>query len=200
MTLEEVKAFLEANQDKDEVKSFISGFITLEKVKSLVNENPEFKSWFDSERDKHLQKGLEKWKSNNLQKLIDEEIKRRYPEKDEKDIEIAKLRAEFEKMKAEALRKDLTNKALKIAQERGLPTEIIDFFVGEDERTTTDNLMKLERVFNEAVNNIVQQRLKGTYQPPKETETQTRVFTKDDLKNMTEEEINKYWGKFKIQY
>jgi arsenate reductase-like glutaredoxin family protein len=169
MNFEEVKAFLEQNKDNQEVKAYLQGLnqLTIEGVQKFLNENPDAKKWFDSEKDRHFSKGLETWKTNNLSKLIDEEIKRRFPEKDEKDIELAKLRQEFEKMKQEALRKDLTNKALKIAQEKGLPTEIIDYFVGEDEKTTNDNLMKLERIFNDAVNNIVQQRLKGTYQPPK---------------------------------
>lgn len=39
------------------------------------------KKWFDSVKDKHFNKALETWKSNNLTKLIDDEVKKKFQTK-----------------------------------------------------------------------------------------------------------------------
>ena len=41
----------------------------------FLSENEEGRRWFDSEKDKHLEKGLKTWKDNNLQREIDKKIK-----------------------------------------------------------------------------------------------------------------------------
>lgn len=145
MDLKEVQSYFEQNKDSEDVKAFVNGLnpVTTDRVKSLVNEDKDLKSWFDSERDKHLSKGLETFKTNNLNKIVDEEVKKRFPEADPKDVELNKLKAEFEAMKKESTRKELTNKALKTAQEKKLPTDLIDYFVGQDEDITNKNLEKL---------------------------------------------------------
>jgi hypothetical protein len=81
-------------KDSELAKKFGSLDVFKEKIKS----DKEFKAYLDSEEDKHYSKALETWKTNNLQGLIDEEIKKRFPEKDPKDTELAKLKAEMEKM------------------------------------------------------------------------------------------------------
>ncbi|WP_307347549.1 capsid assembly scaffolding protein Gp46 family protein [Paenibacillus polymyxa] len=45
-------------------------------------------------------------------------IKKRFPAKDEKEIEVEKLRAEVEHMKLEKQRERLTSQAIKIASKR----------------------------------------------------------------------------------
>lgn len=167
--IEEVKTYFEANKDKDEVKAFVSGLnpVTVDKVKSLVDTDKDLKSWLDSEKDKHSSKSLETWKTNNLQKLIDEEVKKRHPDADPKDSEIANLKAQFEKMQKEAAKKDITNNALKLAQEKKLPIELIDFLIADDEQTTQKNLEKLADVFAKHDEAIKTELLKGnSYVPP----------------------------------
>lgn len=99
----------------------------------------------DSEKDKYNSKALDTWKDNNLQSLIDEKIKELYPEDDPKDLELKKLQQEMENMKKETFKKELTNKALKIATEKGLPTDLVDYFIGQDEEATNKNLETLEK-------------------------------------------------------
>lgn len=85
---------------------------TLEVFKNKLN-NADFKSYFNSEKDKHLQKGIETFKTNNLQKLVDEEYKKKYPLKDPKEIEIENMKSEIKKMKFDGLKKELINNTLK---------------------------------------------------------------------------------------
>lgn len=144
-----------------------SKFGGLETFKQKINTDKEFKSFIDSLKDTHLNKGLETWKQNNLQSLIDEKIKELYPEEDPKDTELSKLKIEMEHMKKEKIREQLTNKALKVATEKGLPADLVDYFIGQDEETTNKNLETLEKVFTDKLENSVKERLKdNSYTPP----------------------------------
>lgn len=180
---DEVKSYFEKNKDSEDVKGFLNGFSNLDVFKEKINSDTNFKSYFDSEKDKHLSKGIETFKTNNLDKLVNEKIKELYPEKDPKDTELAKLKAEIEKIQKDSIRKDLKNKALEIATNRKLPIELIDFLVSDTEEGTVKNLEKLESVFTTSVESLVQERLKsGSYTPPK-GDSKTGI-TKEDFSKM----------------
>ncbi|MEI5909409.1 DUF4355 domain-containing protein, partial [Bacillus spongiae] len=144
MNLEEVKKFLEENKGKADVKSILIGYLqgdlTVEEAQKMVSESTTLKSLVDSEKDKHFAKSLDTWKSNNLQGEIDKEIKKRFPEKDEKDVELEKIKAQLEKMESEKKREELRNEAIKVANEKKLPLDLVDFMLGENQETTNTNL------------------------------------------------------------
>ncbi|WP_313757182.1 DUF4355 domain-containing protein [Tissierella sp.] len=193
MDINEVKQFIESNKDNEEVKNYIGGFITSDRVESFLG-NDDGKKLLQPKLDSYFTKGLETWKSNNLEKLIDEEIKKRFPAKDVKDIELEKVKAELEKIKVDALRKELTNKALLVADEKKLPKDLVEYFIGNDEETTNKNLEALESVFSKHIEALVQERLKGSgYTPPKGGEE--GKISMEDLSNMSIDEINKLWDK-----
>ncbi|ERI90987.1 hypothetical protein HMPREF1982_03549 [Clostridiales bacterium oral taxon 876 str. F0540] len=182
----------------DFAKSLLNSGLTLDAFKEKLKADKDFKAFLDSEKDKHSSKSLETWKQNNLEKLLDEEVKKRFPEQDPKDTELAKLKAEIDKMQKESLRKDLTNKAIKIATDKKLPVDLVDFLIGQDEETTTKNLEKLESVFGTHVESLVQERLKGnSYTPP--TNTNTNTTTYEDLvknaDNMTSAQVAEMFSK-----
>ncbi|MHB9941214.1 hypothetical protein CF065_06165 [Clostridium sporogenes] len=161
---------IEDDKDVDEIlatSELATKFGGLDMFKQKINTDKDFKSYIDSLKDTHLSKGLETWKSNNLQNLIDEKIKELYPEEDPKDTELVKLKQEMENMKKEKIKEQLTNKALKIATEKGLPTDLVDYFIGQDLETTNKNLETLEKVFTDKLETTVKERLKdNSYTPP----------------------------------
>lgn len=167
--LELIKDIAE-DKDVDEILStseLATKFGGLEAFKQKINIDKEFKSFIDSMKDTHLSKGLETWKANNLQKLIDEKVKELYPEEDPKDSELAKLKLEMENMKKETLKKELTNKALKKMTDEGLPTDLVDFLVGNDEDSTTKNIDLFKEKFTSKLEATVKERLKdNSYTPP----------------------------------
>lgn len=191
MDLNEVKQFIEANKDNEEVKGYIGGFITSDRVTEFL-EKEDGKKLLQPKLDNYFSKGLSTWRENNIEKLLDDEIKKRFPEKDVKDVELEKIRAELEKIKAESSRKELTNKALLVADEKKLPKELVDYFIGNDEENTTKNLEKLESVFSKHIETLVQERLKSSsYTPPKNGAGET--LTIEMIEKMSEAEINKNW-------
>lgn len=171
MVLEEVKQFLESEEGRtEEVGKLLSSYVpfTKEKVQEYVEKEPDAKAWIDSVKDKHLQKGLETWKSNHLESMINDEIKKRFPEKSEQELEVERLKSEINKIKLEKEKETLTNKTMQIASERNLPIELAGFFIGENEESTLENLKVLESAFQGSVQKALEERLKTNgYTPPK---------------------------------
>ena len=78
-----------------------------------------------------------------------------------------KLQQRIEEMEKEALKEKLRNQALKIATERNLPTDLVDYFIGENEEDTLKNLETFEKTFTENLETKVKERLKqDSYTPP----------------------------------
>lgn len=198
MDLQEVKNFINDNKESEEVKVYLQGLnkVSVEGIEKYVTEDEDAKKWFDSIKDKHFNKALETWKSNNLSKLIDDEVKKRFPAKDEKEIEVENLKSEIEKMKQEKLHEILTNKAVKIASDKNLPLSLVDFFIAKDEDSTVSNLKVLEESFNKEVQKAVEKRLKSEgYNPPKDSSG--NALTLETIKKMSPTEINQNWDKVK---
>jgi hypothetical protein len=157
--IEKLKTLVE-NGDKTTLETYILSGIEKSDVETVSKTNVEVKSYFDSEKDKHHNVALETWKTNNLNGLIEEEVKKRNPDKSPAEIEIAQLRKEIEDERKAGKREKLMNTAIKQANEKGLPVDILDYFVSDDEETTTANLAKLEEAYNKAVQASVEAKFK----------------------------------------
>ena len=164
----EIKTYLDTNKENDEVKTYLNSLTvqpTLEVFKGKLND-ADFKSFMDSERDKHSTKSLDTWKTNNLQSLIDAKVKELHPDADPRDTAMNALKAELEQMKAEGQHKELTIKTSRMMQEKKLPMELLELLIGADETITNTNVQAMETVFKAHVEALVAERLKGGYQPP----------------------------------
>jgi hypothetical protein len=139
--------------------------ITTEFINQLAS-NEVFQKWLQSEKDRHFSKGLETWKENNLSAIVEEEIKKRYPEETEEQRQLREMANEIKQLKQENKIKEIRNQAYRQANEKGLPVELLDFFVSDDLEKTNENLSILERVWNEAVQNQVNQTFKQNGREP----------------------------------
>jgi hypothetical protein len=185
MDFNELIKQLDAFKDTDEYKNYFGGLtVTPESVKQYLSTD-DGKKLIQPEMDKYFTKGLESWKTNNLEKLINDEITRRNPSADPKDIELNQLKAQLETIQKEALRKDLTNKALKIVTEKHLPSELVDYFIGDDEETTNNNIKTLEKIFNAAVSSSVDNKIKENTHIPPVSKTEPLTGVEQEFQNLT---------------
>ena len=192
MTLEELKAFLNSEEGKgEEIQAYLQGLypLTVEGVQKFINENKDARSFFDSEKDKHSTKSLETWKTNNLTKLINEAVAKANPQETPEQKQIRELTERLNKKEADEKRQVIKNFALTHANSKKLPVEILDYFLGDSEDTTTANLTKLEEIFNKHITEAVEQRIKGggNYVPPG-----NETPPGDDVSKMKMEEYIKY--------
>lgn len=140
--------------------------LTLDDIKNLASKNEDIQKWLQSEKDSHFSRSLETWKENNLSALVEEEIKKRYPEETEEQRQLRELKAQFEQLQLEKQREAIRNQAYKQANEKGLPLELLDFFVASDAEKTQANLEILEKVWNAAVKSQVDQTFKQNGREP----------------------------------
>lgn len=144
---------IEDNQHVDEV------LFSKDTLNKLAEESKVLTSYLDSVKDAHLTKGLKTWQDNHLQKYLDEEIAKRYPEESPENKELAALKAKLQEMERESKYKELSNEALKYATEKKLPTEIVDYFIGEDKDSTIANLDKFSDIFTQSLESQIKLRL-----------------------------------------
>ncbi|WP_144482331.1 DUF4355 domain-containing protein [Bacillus pumilus] len=163
MNIEEIKQFLEKNKENEEVKAFVGELsaVSADKVKGFL-ETEEGKKVLQPRLDQHFTKGLATWKENNLEKIVEDEVSKRNPSKTPEQLEIEKLRKDMESERNARNREKLVNTALKVADKKMLPKDVIDFFIGENEESTIENLGKLEESFNAAVQTAVDAKFKDS--------------------------------------
>ncbi len=156
-TLDEVKKFLEENKENEEVKAFVGELsaVSADKVEGFL-ETDEGKRLIQPRLDSHFTKGLETWKANNLDALVDAKVKELYPEETEEQKRIRKLEKELEDQKTAAQREKLLNKAVSYASEKQLPADVVEFFIGEDEEATMKNLGAFEEKYNAALQKAIE--------------------------------------------
>lgn len=170
MNLEEVKKFLEENQGNAEVSDYLKELKTptLEGVKGFLDTTEEGKTFIQAEKDRYFTKGLDTWKKNNLDSLVAAKVSELYPEETEEAKRIKVLEQKLKESEEKEKKNLLLTKALTVANEKKLPTEFIERFLGNDEDETLQNLSQLEDVWNNKINQEVDGRFKSNGYDPGE--------------------------------
>lgn len=147
--------------------------LTIDDVKNFLDSNEDGKKYLQQYGDTRVTKGIETFKEKNLQKLIDDAIAKANPQETEEQKMIRELREKFEQSERERTRETLKNKALKVASDKKLPDELLEYFIGQDEDTTLSNLEILDKVFNgrlaDGIQKGIDEKIKGGYKPPTQT-------------------------------
>ncbi|XZI43531.1 DUF4355 domain-containing protein (plasmid) [Clostridium perfringens] len=147
-------------QGTDLVKEFIKNGLTLEAFKGKLKEK-EFKDFINGEGGKDFEKRLKEWKKNNLEKELEPFIQEKYPDlvtdpTQKKILELEKKLADEQKANA---RKDLITEAIKYANEKKIPSNLVENFLGEDLEKTKENLDGFIETINPWISNQVDERL-----------------------------------------
>ena len=193
MDINKVKELVQQEKDT-ELQDYLQGLSkpTPEGIREFA-QTEEGKKALQPVLDSYFTKGLETWKQNNLDKIVEEEVSKRYPEETEEQKRLKKLEKDLADERQHRTREQLRNKAITEATQKGLPTDIVDHLVGQDEQTTMDNLSKFEQVWQNKIQEQVEQRFKGSGHDPHKTGNDTGTFTRESLSKMSRDEINANW-------
>lgn len=163
MDLEKVLAFLKEKEASEDVVDFVKGLKTVstETVKDYLENNEEGKKLLNTLTDQRVTKGIETFKTNNLQKLLDEEIAKKFPDETEDAKKQRQLIERLSNLENEIKKKDLLTSAIKKAGEKGLPLAVIERLLGDDEETTEKNLNLFETEFKKAIEAQVNEKFKA---------------------------------------
>ena len=187
MELKDVKQFLEDNKDNSDVQSVLNEFKTVseEDVRSYLDTD-DGKRFIQPMLDRYHNKSLQSWKDNNLETIIEDEVKKRNPEETEEQKRIRKLEEDIANRDKKEQRQVLENKALKLAQDKTLPSDLINFFIGEDEDTTVSNIDTFKEKFDAAVKAQVDNRFKESGRDVVEGDGKS-VTNSQSIRQMAEE-------------
>lgn len=196
MELKEIKEYFK--EHKDEFESYIGEMIP-DRVKTYLDTD-EGQKIMRPYIDKNFEKGLKTWQENNLKKIVDEEVNKRYPAETEEKKALRELQQKFEQLEKEKRTEQQRNKAITYATQKGLPLDIIDHFVGDDDEKTTENLSKLEKSFTEHLKKTVDGVFKqGGGKPGGPDGGGAGKFTRESLKKMSPDEVNANWDAIEKQ-
>lgn len=164
VTFDQVKAFLDSNKDSAEVKEYYkSNVLTADNVKTFLETN-EAKKILQPKLDAHFTKSLETWKANNLDSLVEEEVKKRNPDETPEQKRIRELEEKLQKQEKANKLSQLKETALKHATKQGLDStfasKYIERFIGDDEVATTSLLDELKTDLDGLVKTQVDARFK----------------------------------------
>ena len=158
--------------------------LSLDSFKDLVATDKEFKSFLDSEKDKHADKVLKTFKANNLEKLIEAEVLKRTGKTETPEQKaIRELQAQLANMGKEKEKAERIAKYKDVLVKKKIPSQLSDFILGEDDDVTDANINIFEDAMKTYVESKVKERLKDSkYTPPKSGE---KKITRDEFNKLT---------------
>lgn len=167
--------------------------LSLETVQAFVNENEDAKKWFQSSADTRVTNAIKTYETNTLPKKIEDAIAERFPAETPAEKALRELQQRFDQSESEKTREKLRNQALSISTEKGLPTKLVDFFIGQDEASTIANLDVLGSVITDAIEKGVEERFKQNSRNPNPPNPPGQPLTREMIAGMSNEEINSRW-------
>ena len=144
-------------------------------------ENVEVKSektFTQEELDKILNKKFAQWQKKTEEAKLEAERKAKLTEAEK----LAEERKEFEAMKKQFIYEKRVNETSKVLASNNLPIEFADFLISDSDEATTQRVDLFKNAFNEAVEKLVNERLKGN--TPKVGTSKTLEVTKEQFKKM----------------
>ena len=158
--------------------------LSLDSFKDLVATDREFKSFLDSEKDKHADKVLKTFKANNLEKLIEAEVLKRTGKTETPEQKaIRELQEQLANMGKEKEKAERIAKYKDVLVKKKIPSQLSDFILGEDDDVTDANINIFEDAMKTYVESKVKERLKDSkYTPPKSGE---KKITRDEFNKLT---------------
>lgn len=163
MDLQEVRAFLTEHKDTDNVRGLLGEFYTptADGVKGFLEDNEDGKKLLQSLTDSRVTQGIDTFKKNNLEKLVQDELAKRNPSETPDQKRIRELEETIAKRDQEALMKELKAEALTSLSEKKLPVFLVDQLLGNDKDSTTQNLTKFEEQWNTQIQLVKDEILKS---------------------------------------
>jgi hypothetical protein len=174
--------------------------LNVDQIKSFLDTDPEGQKLAQSYTDAKVTKGIETWQQNNLDKLlterVEQEITKRYPAESEEQRQLRAIRAELEQEKQTRIRAELRARAVEEVNTKGLPSELVGYFVGTDEEQTAQNIAKLDAVWKSHLQKAVEARFADGGRAPVVTKPdgQGASFTREQIAAMPQDEQIRRWG------
>ena len=185
---------VEVKADEVQVKTF-----TQDELNKIVAERvAKERKKLDAEilKQQEMQEKLIEEESEKLAKMTEAEKVKAKAERERKKFEekVARYEAEMRAFEQEKIK----TQTMKLLDEKGLPIELCKFINSSTADEIMDNVNTFYKCFNEAVEQVVTERLRG--KSPSVSTVSRNTYSMDQLKGMSIEEINKNWESIKNNF
>ena len=182
---------VEVKADEVQVKTF-----TQDELNKIVAERvAKERRKLDAEilKQQEMQEKLIEEESEKLAKMTEAEKVKAKAERERKKFEekVARYEAEMRAFEQEKIK----TQTMKLLDEKGLQIELCKFINSSTADEIMDNVNTFYKCFNEAVEQVVTERLRG--KSPSVSTVSRNTYSMEQLKGMSIEEINKNWESIK---
>ena len=155
------------NADIDEIilsNGFAKPITDVEGLNKLLESDKSLQGLFD----KKVTTGIENFKKNGMQKLIEAEVlKRTGKNETPEQKEIRELKERLDKADKEKAKAEMINKYKDVLTEKKIPSNMIDFLLAQDDETTGANIELFENSMKQYIENGIKAKLGDSeYTPP----------------------------------
>lgn len=154
-------------------------------------QNKDYQAEFDRRVQKALGTAKEKWAALMDDKLSEAEKLAKMNKEEKAEYLRQKQEKELKDREAAITRRELMAEAKNTLAEKKLPVGLAEVLNYSDADSCSKSMEAVEKAFQEAVQAAVDEKLKGGT-PPKKA-PQGTSFTKEQVAEMTPEEINENW-------
>ena len=158
---------IDENADIDEIilsNGFAKPITDVEGLNKLLESDKSLQGLFD----KKVTTGIENFKKNGMQKLIEAEVlKRTGKNETPEQKEIRELKERLDKADKEKAKAEMISKYKDVLTEKKIPSNMIDFLLAEDDETTGANIELFENSMKQYIETGIKAKLGDSeYTPP----------------------------------
>lgn len=155
------------NADIDEIilsNGFAKPITDVEGLNKLLESDKSLQGLFD----KKVTTGIENFKKNGMQKLIEAEVlKRTGKNETPEQKEIRELKERLDKADKEKAKAEMISKYKDVLAEKKIPSNMIDFLLAQDDETTGANIELFENSMKQYIETGIKEKLGDSeYTPP----------------------------------
>lgn len=155
------------NADIDEIilsNGFAKPITDVEGLNKLLESDKSLQGLFD----KKVTTGIENFKKNGMQKIIEAEVlKRTGKNETPEQKEIRELKERLDKADKEKAKAEMVSKYKDVLTEKKIPSNMIDFLLAEDDETTGANIELFENAMKQYIETGIKAKLGDSeYTPP----------------------------------
>lgn len=155
------------NADIDEIilsNGFAKPITDVEGLNKLLESDKSLQGLFD----KKVTTGIENFKKNGMQKIIEAEVlKRTGKNETPEQKEIRELKERLDKADKEKTKAEMISKYKDVLTEKKIPSNMIDFLLAEDDETTGANIELFENSMKQYIETGIKAKLGDSeYTPP----------------------------------
>ena len=158
---------IDENADIDEIilsNGFAKPITDVEGLNKLLESDKSLQGLFD----KKVTTGIENFKKNGMQKLIEAEVlKRTGKNETPEQKEIRELKERLDKADKEKAKAEMISKYKDVLTEKKIPSNMIDFLLAQDDETTEANIELFENSMKQYIETGIKAKLGDSeYTPP----------------------------------